>query len=127
MNAAERYNEMVKARQDQQVRLATPLGEWYWERFAHTYRFDPYREPEPQLAETLKHIEPGDDIIEIGGGAGRIGLPLALRAHAHYATSNPRRRCESSSLSPSTNATLRTPKRSHQLGQLPTNSLRMWF
>ncbi len=82
MNAAERYNAMVKARQDQQARLATPFGEWYWERFAHTYRFDPYREPEPQLAETLKHIEPGDDIIEIGGGAGRIGLPLALRARS---------------------------------------------
>ena len=82
MNAAEQYNAMVKARQDQQARLATPFGEWYWERFAHTYRFNPYREPEPQLAETLRYIEPGDDIIEIGGGAGRIGLPLALRARS---------------------------------------------
>ena len=80
MNAAERYNAMVMARQDQQTRLATPFDESYWQRFAHTYRFDPYREPEPQLAATLKYIEPGDDIIEIGGGAGRIGLPSALRA-----------------------------------------------
>ncbi len=81
MNAAEHYNAMVMARHDQQTRLATPFGESYWQRFAHTYRFDPYREPEPQLAATLKYIEPGDDIIEIGGGAGRIGLPLALQAN----------------------------------------------
>jgi len=80
MNAAERYNAMVKARQDQQTRLTTPYGESYWQRYAPTYRFDPQRTPEPQLAAALRYIEPDDDIIEIGGGAGRIGLPMALRA-----------------------------------------------
>ena len=80
MNAAARYNAMVQARYDQQTRLATPFGESYWQRYAHTYRFDPYREPEPQLATALGYIEPDDEIIEIGGGAGRIGLPMALRA-----------------------------------------------
>ena len=80
MNAAEHYNAMVRARQEQQARLATPFDESYWERFAHTYRFDPYREPEPQLTAALRYIEPDDDIIEIGGGAGRIGLPMSLQA-----------------------------------------------
>ena len=80
MNAAAHYNAMVRARQDQQTRLATPFGESYWQRYAHTYRFDPYREPEPQLAAALRYIDPGDEIIEVGGGAGRIGLPMALKA-----------------------------------------------
>lgn len=82
MNAAEQYNTLVQARQDQQRRLATPFDESYWERFAHTYRFDPYREPEPQLAAALRYIDPDDDIIEVGGGAGRIGLPMALQANS---------------------------------------------
>lgn len=80
MNAAEHYNALVDARQAQQTQLATPFGESYWQRFAHTYRFDPYRDPEPQLAAALRLIEPDDEIIEIGGGAGRIGLPMALKA-----------------------------------------------
>ncbi len=80
MNAAEQYNAMVNARHTQQTRLATPFGESYWQRYAHTYRFDPHREPEPQLAAGLRYVEAGDEIIEIGGGAGRIGLPMALKA-----------------------------------------------
>ena len=80
MNAAEHYDSMVIARQDQQARLTIPFDESYWRRFAHTYRFDPHREHEPQLAAALEHIEPDDEIIEIGGGAGRIGLPMALKA-----------------------------------------------
>ena len=79
MNAAERYNAMVTARQEQQSRLATPFGESYWERYAHTYRFDPHRLPEASIREVIRRMELEDDIIEVGGGAGRVGLPLALR------------------------------------------------
>ncbi len=80
MNAAERHNAMVQARQDQQARLATPIGESYWERFAHTYRFDPNRLPEMYIREVIRRMEMDDEVIEVGGGAGRVGLPLALRA-----------------------------------------------
>ena len=79
MNAAERYNAMVRTRQEQQSRLATPFGESYWERFAHTYRFDPHRLPEASIREVIRRMELEDDIIEVGGGAGRVGLPLVLR------------------------------------------------
>ena len=80
MNAAERYNAMVEARQRQQARLATPYGESYWDRFAHTYRFDPNRLPEMSIREVIRRLWMDDEVIEIGGGAGRVGLPLALRA-----------------------------------------------
>ena len=79
MDAAERYNAMVEARQRQQARLATPYGESYWERFAHTYRFDPGRLPEASIREVIRRMKMEDEIIEVGGGAGRVGLPLALR------------------------------------------------
>ncbi len=79
MDAAERYNAMVDARQRQQARLSTPFGESYWERFAHTYRFDPNRLPEMSIREIIRRMEMEDEIIEVGGGAGRVGLPLVLR------------------------------------------------
>lgn len=82
MDAAERYNAMVRARQEQQRRLSKPFDESYWERYAHTYRFDPTRSPERSLRELIRRLEWEDEIVEIGGGAGRMGLPLALRARS---------------------------------------------
>ena len=79
MNAAAHYNAMVSACREQQARLATPYGESYWDRFAHTYRFDPNRLPEMSIREVIRRMEMEDEIIEVGGGAGRVGLPLVLR------------------------------------------------
>lgn len=79
MNAATRYDEMVRACREQQARLAAPYGESYWDRFAHTYRFDPNRLPEMSIREVIRRMEFEEEIIEIGGGAGRVGLPLVLR------------------------------------------------
>ena len=80
--AAERWGGMVRARAAQKAEIATPLTEARWAAYAPTYRFDPRREPEPSLAAALEFVEPDDVVVEIGGGAGRIGLPLALRARA---------------------------------------------
>ena len=82
MSAAKRYNEMVIARMRQQERLDNPFDESYWERYAPGYRFDPHREHEPSLAAAARYVKEEDDVIEVGGGAGRIGLPLALRARS---------------------------------------------
>ena len=82
MNAADRYWAMVEARTAQQARVGAPFDSSYWDRWAHTYRFDPTREPEPQLAAALRYVRPDDEIIEVGGGAGRMGLPMALRARS---------------------------------------------
>ena len=82
MTPTQRYADMVHARERQKAELATPLTEQRWAKYAPSYRFDPRREPEPLLAATLELVEPDDEIIEVGGGAGRIGLPLALRARS---------------------------------------------
>ena len=82
MTPTQQYAELVHARERQKAELATPLTEQRWAKYAPGYRFDPRREPEPLLAATLELLEPGDEIIEVGGGAGRIGLPLALRARS---------------------------------------------
>lgn len=82
MDPAERYSEMVLARERQQQRLNNPFDESYWERYAPGYRFDPRREPEPLLAAALRYVDYEHDVIEVGGGAGGIGLPFALRARS---------------------------------------------
>jgi len=40
---------------------------------------DPLRRLDPNLAIIASYIEADDVIIDVGGGAGRISLPLALR------------------------------------------------
>src|SRR3974377_1705092 len=40
---------------------------------------DPLRPLDPNLAVIASYIEADDVIIDVGGGAGRISLPLALR------------------------------------------------
>ena len=80
MSAAGRWGEMVRARAAQRAELATPVSESRWAAWAPSYRFDPRRAPEPSLAAVLELVEAGDEIVEAGGGAGRIGLPLALAA-----------------------------------------------
>lgn len=82
MSAANRYRELVHAHERQQAEYSFPLTEARWARHAPGYRFNPHREPEPQLAAALEYVQPEDDILEIGGGAGRIGLPLALKARS---------------------------------------------
>ncbi len=82
MSAADRYRELVLAWERQQAELATPLTEARWARHAPGYRFDPQRQPEPLLAAALEYVRAEDEIIEVGGGAGRMGLPLALRARS---------------------------------------------
>ena len=80
--AAQRWGEMVRARAAQKAEIATPLTETRWAAYAPSYRFDPRRQPEPSLAAALEYVESDDVVVEIGGGAGRIGLPMALRARA---------------------------------------------
>jgi 2-polyprenyl-3-methyl-5-hydroxy-6-metoxy-1,4-benzoquinol methylase len=80
MNAAEAYRARVDAVNEQEARL---VGERYssntWDRLASVFRFDPRRKLDRNLEAVAAYIEPGDTIVDVGGGAGRVGLPLALR------------------------------------------------
>ena len=47
---------------------------------AAQFRFDPHREPDRQPGgEGLLRLCPSDVVVDVGGGAGRVSLPLALR------------------------------------------------
>src|SRR5260221_8002596 len=59
-------------------RRAEPLDPWSGA-MAEAFRADPRRELDATLAAIASRLEPDDVLLDVGGGAGRMGLPLALR------------------------------------------------
>jgi hypothetical protein len=74
------YRSMVDAVLEQRHEL---FGEQdliaQWDSRARAFRFYPRRELEPNLAVIASLVHPADEVLDVGGGAGRVGLPLALR------------------------------------------------
>lgn len=80
MSAIDHYRARIDAVQAQRARLIAPESEsGRWDRMAKQFRMDPRRELDANLSAVAGLIEPGDTVLDIGGGAGRISLPLARR------------------------------------------------
>ena len=78
--AAERYAAMLDAVDEQQARLFGPRPADIWTgQSAAQFRFDPHRELDPNLAVLASYVLPDDVVVDVGGGAGRVSLPLAVR------------------------------------------------
>jgi len=84
MSAAETYAARVDAVLEQRTRLRGPQPPG--DLFAglppdhQLLTADPRRTPEANLAISAEYVDPDDVIVDVGGGAGRFGLPLAPRA-----------------------------------------------
>jgi len=80
MDAATRYAERIDAVNAQRERLSlSPRDANYWERIASRIAMDPRRALDPKLAIVAEYVRPEDVVVDVGGGAGRVSLPLALR------------------------------------------------
>ena len=78
--SADHYAAMLDAVREQQLRLFGPSPADIWTgQSAAQFRFDPRRELDPNLAALASYVQPGDVVVDVGGGAGRVSLPLALR------------------------------------------------
>ena len=78
--SADHYAAMLDAVDEQQLRLFGPRPTDIWTgQSAAQFRFDPHRELDPNLAVLASYVQPGDAVVDVGGGAGRVSLPLALR------------------------------------------------
>lgn len=86
MTAAEHYAARVDAVMVQRARLrgAEPSGDLYGklEPDHPLLKADPRRPLDANLKALADLIEPSDSIVDVGGGAGRISLPLALRCRS---------------------------------------------
>ena len=82
MSAVETYKAMIDAAGAQRARIhgERSLSERFDEAGnAQRFRTDPRRALNASLEILAGFIEPGDVLLDVGGGSGRIGLPLALR------------------------------------------------
>ena len=51
----------------------------FWQPYARFFRLDPRRNDDPVLDILLSMVEPEDTALDVGGGAGRMALPMALK------------------------------------------------
>jgi SAM-dependent methyltransferase len=81
MTAAETYAARIDAVRAQRARLhgAPPPDDPWAGPIAQRFRADPHRPLDANLAVLASHIRPEDVLLDVGGGAGRVALPLALR------------------------------------------------
>ena len=86
MTAAEHYAARVNAVLAQRARLrgTEPLGDLFGDLDPDhpLLKADPRRPLDANLTALADLIEPSDAIIDVGGGAGRMSLPLALRCRS---------------------------------------------
>ncbi len=75
---ARAYAAMVDAIEVQRARIGGDSGPERWTRAAGRFVADPRREPDANLKVILEYIRPDDVVLDVGGGAGRFGLPIAL-------------------------------------------------
>jgi SAM-dependent methyltransferase len=80
MTAAEQYAARLDAIATQEARRSSerPRDRWAGA-VAERYRDDPRRELDANLAALAAYVQPDDVVVDVGGGAGRVCLPLALR------------------------------------------------
>jgi len=81
MTAADTYAARIDAVRAQRARLhGAPPPDDPWEGpVARRFRADPHRPLDANLAALASYTRPEDVFIDVGGGAGRVALPLALR------------------------------------------------
>jgi len=81
MTAAEIYAARIDAVRAQRARLhGAPPPDDPWEGpVARRFRSNPHRTLDANLVVLASYTRPQDVLLDVGGGAGRVSLPLALR------------------------------------------------
>ena len=81
-SAAERWRRQVEAHHGQSLRAqeGLDLPEDFWQPYASIFREDPHRKGDPLVERLSREVAPDGTVLDVGGGAGRLALPLALRS-----------------------------------------------
>lgn len=78
MSAIETWGEMVRVEHAQSDRMRGVRPTDTWNQFAAQFKADPHRTDDRTVEALRSHLVPGETLLDIGAGGGRLALPLAL-------------------------------------------------
>ena len=82
MSAIEAWRQRVARHREQsrQTRASLGVNEGdFWETVSPFFKADPHRMDDAEVNRLLQEVNPSTTLLDVGGGAGRFALPLALR------------------------------------------------
>jgi SAM-dependent methyltransferase len=81
ISAAEAWKARIEAHNEQTIRTrGVVVYEDMWSTLAQRFKDDPRRTDDPVVNVIAGWLTPESTVLDVGGGAGRYALPLALRA-----------------------------------------------
>ena len=78
MSAIETWGEMVRVEHAQSDRMRGVRPADTWNQFAAQFKADPHRTDDRTVEALRARLNPGETLMDIGAGGGRLALPLAL-------------------------------------------------
>ena len=78
MSAIQTWGEMVRVEHAQSDRMRGVRPTDHWTRDALNFKADPHRQGDPLVENLRLRINPGETLLDVGAGGGRLALPLAL-------------------------------------------------
>ena len=78
MGAIERWGEMVRVEHEQSDRMRGVRPGDHWTDYARQFKDAPHRQGDALVEALRAHLRPGDTLLDVGAGGGRLALPLAL-------------------------------------------------
>ena len=82
MSAIQTWNEMVRLEHEQSDRIRGQRPTDSWATAAQNFKQDPFRTDDAVVEALRSRLVPGETLLDIGGGGGRLALPLALTCSA---------------------------------------------
>jgi SAM-dependent methyltransferase len=82
MSALEAWKQRVTAHREQSHKIRSALGvsdQDRWEPFSAFFKADPRRTDDGEVNRLAQAVTPATTLLDVGAGAGRFALPLALR------------------------------------------------
>lgn len=78
MSAVDTWGEMVRVEHEQSDRMRGVRPSDHWTDYARQFKDDPHRQGDAVVEALRAHLRPGDSLLDVGAGGGRLALPLAL-------------------------------------------------